>query len=132
MRIKLASVFVDDQDKALSFYTEVVGFEKKQDIPIDGARWLTLVSREDPGGTELVLEPDGNPVLDGAVVRLKTALVEHSIPFTAFEVDDIEVEHARMRGLGVRFVLPPTSAGPVTQAVFDDTCGNLIMMYQVD
>ena len=125
MRIHLTSIFVDDQDKALRFYTEVLGFVKKHDIPLGGeARWLTLVSPAEPEGTELVLEPDSHP----AVEPFKSALVEDGIPFNSFAVDDVRSEHERLTDLGVRFVQPPINLGAVTVAVLDDTCGNLIQI----
>ena len=124
MRIHLASVLVDDQEKALRFYTEVLGFVKKHDIPMGEARWLTVVSPQDPDGTELVLEPSGHP----AVKPFKDALVADGIPFTSFAVDDVKAEYERMRGLGVRFTQEPVDMGPVTTAVLDDTCGNLIQI----
>ena len=124
MRISLTSVMVDDQDKALRFYTEVLGFRLKHDIPMGGPRWITVVSPENPEGTELVLEPDGHP----AAKPFKAALVEDGIPFTAFEVDDVAAEHRRLTDLGVRFTQPPTEMGPVTTAVFDATCGNRIQI----
>src|SRR5262245_33380484 len=126
MRINLSSVLVDDQEKALRFYTQTLGFQKKHDIPVGGYRWLTVVSPEDPGGTELVLEPDGHP----AVKPFKAALVEDGIPFTSFAVTDVAAEHKRLEGLGVRFTQPPTHLGTVITAVFDDTCGNLIQIAQ--
>jgi catechol 2,3-dioxygenase-like lactoylglutathione lyase family enzyme len=124
MRINVSSVFVDDQDKALSFYTEVLGFEKKTEIPLGEARWLTVVSPEDPDGTELLLEPDGHP----AVGPFKRALVEDGIPFTSFAVDDAQAEFERLRERGVRFVQAPVEMESVTTAVLDDTCGNLIQI----
>ena len=124
MRINLASVLVDDQDKALRFYTEVLGFVKKTEIPLGEARWLTVVSPEDPDGVELVLEPDGHP----AVRPFKDALVADGIPFTSFAVADVPAEAQRLKSLGVRFTQEPTHMGPVTTAVFDDTCGNLIQI----
>ena len=124
MRINLASVFVDDQVKALAFYTEVLGFEKRTDLPAGEARWLTVVSPEDPDGVELVLEPDGHP----AVGPFKRALVADGIPFTSFAVSDVVAEHGRLAAAGVEFTQPPTAVGPVTTAVFDDTCGNLIQI----
>lgn len=124
MRIHLTSVFVDDQDKALRFYTEVLGFVKKAEVPVGKDRWLTVVSPEDPDGTELLLEPDGHP----AVKPYKTALVRDGIPAASFAVDDVPAEFARLRGLGVRFTQEPMEAGPVTVAVLDDTCGNLIQI----
>lgn len=126
MRINLTSVLVDDQEKALRFYTEVLGFVKKTEIPLGEHRWLTVVSPEDPGGTELVLEPDGHP----AAKPFKEALVNDGIPFTAFAVDDVRAEFERLSGLGVRFTQEPVDMGPVTTAVFDDTCGNLIQIAQ--
>lgn len=124
MRITLTSVLVDDQAKALRFYTDVLGFEKKTEVPLGEHAWLTVVSRDDPDGVELVLEPDSHP----AAGPFKQALVEDGIPYTAFSVDDVEAEYARLRDLGVRFTQEPTSMGPVTTAVFDDTCGNLIQI----
>jgi catechol 2,3-dioxygenase-like lactoylglutathione lyase family enzyme len=124
MRINLASVMVDDQDKALRFYTGVLGFEKKTEIPMGEHRWLTVTSPEDPNGTELVLEPDSHP----AVRPFKEALVADGIPFTSFAVADVQREFARLRDLGVRFIQEPVDMGPVTTAVFDDTCGNLIQI----
>jgi catechol 2,3-dioxygenase-like lactoylglutathione lyase family enzyme len=128
MRINLSSVLVDDQDKALRFYTQTLGFRKKHDIPVGGGeyRWLTVVSPEDPDGTELVLEPDEHP----AAKPFKSALVEDGIPFTSFEVRDVAAEHKRLVALGVRFTQPPTDLGAVITAVFDDTCGNLIQIAQ--
>lgn len=124
MKIVVTSVFVDDQDKALRFYTDVLGFVKKRDIPLGEARWLTVVSRDDPDGTELLLEPDGHP----AVGPFKRALVEDGIPYASFAVDNVRAEFERLRALGVRFVQEPVEMGPVTTAVFDDTCGNLIQI----
>jgi catechol 2,3-dioxygenase-like lactoylglutathione lyase family enzyme len=124
VRINLSSVLVDDQDKALRFYTEVLGFVKKTEIPLGEHRWLTVVSPEDPDGVELVLEPDGHP----AVRPFKEALVADGIPFTSFAVDDVRAEFSRLQGLGVRFTQEPTEMGPVTTAVLDDTCGNLIQL----
>ncbi|WP_309080410.1 VOC family protein [Zhihengliuella sp.] len=124
MRIHLTSVLVDDQEKAERFYTDVLGFRKKYDIPMGADRWLTVVSPEDPDGTELLLEPSGHP----AAGPFKEALVADGIPFTAFEVDDVRAEYERLRGLDVRFTQEPTEMGPVTTAVLDDTCGNLIQI----
>ncbi|SOJ52516.1 hypothetical protein MSIMFB_00032 [Mycobacterium simulans] len=124
MRINLSSVLVDDQDKALRFYTNVLGFQKKTDVPLGEHRWITLVSPEDPDGTELVLEPDSHP----AVKPFKAALIADGIPFTSFAVDDVRAEFERLRGLGVHFTQEPTDMGPVTTAVLDDTCGNLIQI----
>ena len=115
MRIVVTSVFVEDQGEALGFYTEVLGFRKKEDVPLGEDRWLTVVSPEEPDGVELLLEPSGHP----AVEQFKRALVE-----------DVEDEHARLEGLGVKFTQPPTAFGDVTTAVFDDTCGNLIQILQ--
>ncbi|MEU9707914.1 VOC family protein [Streptomyces sp. NPDC059164] len=127
MRINLTSVFVDDQEKALRFYTDVLGFTKKHDVPLGGEdRWLTVVSPEDPDGTELLLEPDKHP----AVKPYTTALAEDGIPATAFAVDDVRAEFDRLSKLGVRFTQEPTEMGPVTTAVLDDTCGNLIQIVQ--
>jgi catechol 2,3-dioxygenase-like lactoylglutathione lyase family enzyme len=124
MRINVTSVMVDDQDKALRFYTDVLGFVKKTEVPLGEARWLTVVSPEEPEGTELLLEPDAHP----AAKAFKQALVEDGIPFTSFAVEDVPDEVERLRGLGVRFTQEPVEAGPVTTAVFDDTCGNLIQI----
>ncbi|MFE7620009.1 VOC family protein [Streptomyces sp. NPDC057496] len=124
MRIHLSSVFVDDQDKALRFYTDVLGFVKKNEVPLGKDRWLTVVSPEAPDGTELLLEPDGHP----AVKPYKTALVTDGIPAASFAVDDVRAEFDRLRGLGVRFTQEPLKMGPVTTAVLDDTCGNLIQI----
>ena len=126
MRIVVTSVLVDDQAKALQFYTEVLGFQKKADIPMGEARWLTVVSPQDPDGTELLLEPDGHP----AARPFKNALVEDGIPYTSFGVDDVTAEFRRLRDRGVRFTQEPLEMGPVTTAVFDDTCGNLIQIAQ--
>ena len=124
MKINLASVLVDDQDKALRFYTEVLGFTKKTEVPLGAHRWLTVVSPEEPDGVELVLEPDEHP----AAKPFKNALVEDGIPFTSFAVADVEREYERLRGLGVRFTQPPAAMGPVVTAVLDDSCGNLIQI----
>ncbi|MFD8464033.1 VOC family protein [Streptomyces cyaneofuscatus] len=127
MKIHLTSVFVDDQEKALRFYTDVLGFVTKHDVPMGGPdRWLTVVSPEDPDGTELLLEPDRHR----AVGPYKTALVEDGIPAAAFAVDDVRAEFDRLRGLGVRFTQEPLDMGPVTTAILDDTCGNLIQIAQ--
>ena len=124
MKVNLASVYVDDQEKALRFYTDVLGFRKKQDIDLGEARWLTVVSPDEPDGVELLLEPDSHP----AARPFKQALVDDGIPFTSFAVDDVERETERLRGHGVTFTQAPTDMGPVTTAVFDDTCGNLIQI----
>ena len=125
MKIVVTSVFVDDQEKAVQFYTNVLGFTKKHDVPLgQNMRWLTVVSPGEPNGVELLLEPANHP----AVAPFRDALVGDGIPWTSFGVDDIHAEHARLSGLGVRFTQPPTQMGPVTTAVFDDTCGNLIQI----
>jgi catechol 2,3-dioxygenase-like lactoylglutathione lyase family enzyme len=124
MRIHVMSVLVDDQAKALRFYTEVLGFVKKVEIPLGEHAWLTVVSPEDPDGTEISLEPDEHP----AARPFKEALVEDGIPFASFAVDDVAAEYERLLGQGVRFTQPPIDMGPVTTAVFDDTCGNLIQI----
>ena len=127
MRIYVTSVLVDDQAKALDFYTNVLGFQKKTDIDLGGASWLTVVSPEQPDGTELLLEPSGHP----AVGPYKDALVEDGIPATSFAVDDVQMEFERLRSSGVRFTQEPLEMGGVTTAVFDDTCGNLIQIVRV-
>ncbi|MET9222504.1 MULTISPECIES: VOC family protein [unclassified Streptomyces] len=125
MRIHLTSVFVDDQAKALAFYTDVLGFVKKYDVPVgEKDRWLTVVSPDEPGGTELLLEPAGHP----AVTPYRDALFEDGIPLAQFAVSDVKAEYERLSGLGVRFTQEPLEMGPVTTAVFDDTCGNLIQI----
>jgi len=124
MRINLTSVLVDDQDKALRFYTEVLGFEKKTEIPMGEHRWLTVVSPDDPDGVQLVLEPDEHP----AARPFKEALVVDGIPFTSFAVPDVRAETERLRALGVTFTQEPLDMGPITTAVLDDTCGNLIQI----
>jgi catechol 2,3-dioxygenase-like lactoylglutathione lyase family enzyme len=126
VKIVLSSVLVDNQDKALRFYTEVLGFLKKVEVPMGEHRWLTVVSPDDPDGTQLVLEPDSHP----AAGPFKRALVEDGIPFTSFGVDDVQAEYERLRAAGVRFTQPPVAMGPVTTAVLDDTCGNLIQIAQ--
>jgi len=118
---------VDDQDKALKFYTEVLGFVKKNDFPVGEFKWLTVVSPEEPNGTELLLEPSENP----ATKTFKKAVSEQGIPVAAFAVDDIQKEYARLKKLGVEFTMEPTNMGMTTMAVFNDTCGNLIQLYQV-
>lgn len=126
MRIKLTSIMVDDQDKALKFYTEVFGFVKKHDIPVGEYRWITVVSPEGPPDVELSLEPNANPV--GRAFQ--EGLFKQGIPATAFEVGNIEQEYQRLKGLGVVFTQQPNRQGPVTLAVCADTCGNLIQLYQ--
>ncbi|MEV5970155.1 VOC family protein [Streptomyces sp. NPDC051921] len=124
MRINLTSVFVDEQDKALRFYTEVLGFVKKTEVPLGGHSWLTVVSPEDPDGVELVLEPNQHP----AAKAYQDALAADGIPVNSFAVDDVRAEFARLRALGVRFTQDPVDMGPVTTAILDDTCGNLIQI----
>ena len=127
MRINITSIYVADQQQALDFYTRVLGFEVKHDVPVgDGARWLTLVSPEDPDGTELLLEPMGHP----AAAVFCEALYADGLPFTQFEVSDIEAEYRRLLDFGVVFSMEPTEAGPVTVAVLDDTCGHWIQLIQ--
>jgi catechol 2,3-dioxygenase-like lactoylglutathione lyase family enzyme len=130
VKIKLTSVPIDDYDKALTFYTKVLGFVKKHDIPLgDGARWITVVSPDEPNGTELLLEPNATyPTMKA----LKEALVQDGIPYTAFLVEDVQEEYERMRGLGVEFTMEPTNMGMTTAAILDDTCGNLIQIYQLN
>jgi catechol 2,3-dioxygenase-like lactoylglutathione lyase family enzyme len=123
-RITTASVFVDDQAKALAFYTDVLGFQPKTDVPLGEFRWLTVVSREVPDGVELLLEPDEHP----AAKPFKAALVADGIPFTSFSVPDVQQEYDRLTALGVRFTQQPVAMGPVTTAVLDDTCGNLLQI----
>jgi catechol 2,3-dioxygenase-like lactoylglutathione lyase family enzyme len=127
MKIKLNSVFVDDQDKALKFYTDILRFVKKNEIPLGEAKWLTVVSPDGPDDIELLLEPNGNP----AAKTFQQAMFEQGIPLTAFAVDDIQQEYERLKSLGVVFRSEPVQMGPATIAVFDDTCGNLIQIYQV-
>ena len=124
MRINVTSVLVDDQDKALRFYTDVLGFEKKAEVPLGKHRWLTVVSPEDPDGVELVLEPDEHP----AARLFKQALGSDGIPFTSFAVADVHAEARRLQALGVAFTQQPAQMGPITTAVLDDTCGNLIQI----
>ena len=127
MKIKLTSVFVDDQEEALIFYTNVLGFEKKEDVPVGQFKWLTVVSPEEPEGTELLLEPSDNP----AAVEYKKSLFEQGIAAAAFVVDDIHAEYERLKELGVEFSMEPNDMGSSTIALFDDTCGNRIQIYQV-
>ncbi|AUX44341.1 hypothetical protein SOCE26_058050 [Sorangium cellulosum] len=126
MKIKLNSIIVEDQDRALKFYTEVLGFKKKHDIPLGEYRWITLVSPEGPDDIELVLEPNANP----AAKTYQQALFAQGIPLTAFEVTDLKAEFARLKEHQVVFTKEPTAAGPVMIAVLSDTCGNLIQLYQ--
>jgi catechol 2,3-dioxygenase-like lactoylglutathione lyase family enzyme len=127
IKIHVTSVLVDDQDKALKFYTEVLGFVKKNDIPVGEYKWLTVVSPAEPDGVELLLEPDQNP----ASKAFKQAIFAQGIPATSFAVDDIQQEYERMLALGVEFTGPPTNMGPVTIATLNDTCGNLIQIAQM-
>ena len=130
MKITMTSVSIADYDKALHFYTEVLGFVKKRDIPLgEGARWITVVSPESIDGTELLLEPNADYP---AMKALKEALIADGIPFTTFEVDDIQKEYARLKKLGVEFTMEPTNMGMTTVAIFDDTCGNLIQIHQMN
>ncbi len=124
MRIAVTSIYVDDQRKALAFYTDVLGFQKRQDVPLGEASWLTVVSPTDPDGPELLLEPAGHP----AVGPYREALVADRIPLAQFAVEDVHAEYQRLTAAGVRFTQEPTTMGPVTVAVFDDTCGNLIQV----
>ena len=126
MRIKLTSIMVDDQDKALRFYTDVLGFKKKNDIPVGEYRWITVTSPEAPHDLELALEPNANP----AARMFQEAMFKQGIPLAAFEVADLATEFSRLSAQGVAFIKPPTPAGPVSLAVFADTCGNLIQLYQ--
>ena len=126
MRIKLNSIFVDNQDKALNFYTKVLGFKKSKEIPVGEFKWLTVASPEGPAEIELSLEPNANP----AAKAYQEAIFKQGIPITAFEVDDLRAEHERLKRLGVMFTMQPTDQGPVVIAIFADTCGNLIQLYQ--
>jgi catechol 2,3-dioxygenase-like lactoylglutathione lyase family enzyme len=126
MKIKLTNVYIDDQDKARNFYTELLGFVVKRDIPAGEFKFLTVVSPDEPDGTELLLEPNDNPT----ALAYQKALFEQGLPDATFFVDDIQQEYERMRKLGVTFTIPPTPMGPVTAAVLDDTCGNLIQLIQ--
>ena len=126
LKIIVTSILVDDQAKALAFYRDVLGFAPKHDIPLGDHRWLTLTSPGERDGVELLLEPDAHP----AAKPWKAALVADGIPCTMFGVDDVHAEHARLSAAGVRFTQPPTAMGPVTTAVFDDTCGNLVQIAQ--
>lgn len=128
MKISHTSIFVDDQDKALAFYTDKMGFVKKHDVPVGEFKWLTVVSPEEPDGTELLLEPNDNPVAS----TYQKGLFEQSIPITAFTVSDIQAEYERLKGLGVEFTMEPTNAGTTTIAVLNDTCGNLIQIFQMN
>jgi catechol 2,3-dioxygenase-like lactoylglutathione lyase family enzyme len=127
MKIYISNVFVDDQDKAEKFYTEVLGFEVKDDVPVGDNRWLTVTSKGAAEGPELLLEPGDHP----AVPPYKAALVADGIPANSFKVDDVDAEFERLKGLGVRFTQEPMTAGPVKMAVLDDTCGNLIQLIEM-
>ena len=127
MRIYVTGVFVDDQDKAEKFYCDTLGFQVKHNIPVGEFRWLTLVSGEQPEGTELLLEPSNHP----AVNQYKEALVADGILAHSFQVDDLDAEHKRLSDLGVQFTVAPMDAGPVRMAVLDDTCGNLIQLIEM-
>ncbi|MCW2697971.1 MAG: putative Glyoxalase protein [Modestobacter sp.] len=127
MKIAMTSVLVDDQEKALRFYTDVLGFQTRHDVPLGTHRWISVVSPQSPDGVELVLEPDAHP----AARPFKQALVADGIPYTAFAVDDLQAEFTRLSGLGVTFTQEPLQMGPATTAVLDDTCGNLIQLIQI-
>jgi predicted enzyme related to lactoylglutathione lyase len=127
IRIVVTSVFVEDQEKALEFYTGVLGFVKKTDVPLGDARWITVAAAADPGGVELLLEPNGNEVAR----TYQRGIKEQGIPATSFAVDDVEAEYERLVNAGVTFTQEPAQMGPVTIAVFDDTCGNLIQLAQM-
>jgi len=130
MRIRLESVSIDDYEKALDFYTGTLGFVKSKDVELgQGVRWLTVVSPEDPDGPELLLEPNATYP---AMKALKEALMKDGIPFTAFEVSDVHQEYARLKDRGVEFTMEPTNMGTTTVAILNDTCGNLIQMYQMN
>ena len=125
MRITLVSIHVENQDRALAFYRDVLGFVPKMDIPMGAYRWLTVVAPDRPDGPELVLEPNAHP----AARAYQDALLRHGIPMNSFEVDDVDAEHRRLRERGVEFTRPPSDAGPVRIAVFADTCGNLVQIH---
>lgn len=127
MIINVTSVFVDDQAKALEFYTSKLGFVKKTDVPAGAARWLTVVSPERPDGAELLLEPNEHP----AAQAFQKAIVADGIPAASFGVHDVAGEYERLLNEGVTFVQPPTDMGPVTTAILDDTCGNLIQIASI-
>ncbi|MEL6110111.1 MAG: VOC family protein [Planctomycetota bacterium] len=128
MKIYVTSVPVDDQQRALEFYTEKLGFEKKHDIPMGEHRWLTLTEPKNPDSVELLLEPSAHP----AVPPFKSALLADGIPMLSLRVDSVSGEHERLVGLGVEFTQPPTEMGPTISAVFNDTCGNLIQLVQFE
>jgi catechol 2,3-dioxygenase-like lactoylglutathione lyase family enzyme len=127
MKVYVTSVMVDDQEKALRFYTDVLGFVKKNEVDLGEFRWLTVVAADDPDGVEISLEPDEHP----AAKPFKAALAADGIPYTSFAVDDVRAEYDRLRARGVEFTQAPTEMGPVTTAVLDDTCGNLIQLAQL-
>lgn len=127
MKIYITSVLVDDQEKALEFYTNVLGFQKKHDLPLGKDRWLTVTSPGDENGVELLLEPSSHP----AVAPFKDAMVKDGIPFASFAIDNLELEHARLTQLGVEFIQPPVAHEGYMTAVFDDTCGNLIQIIEL-
>jgi glyoxylase I family protein len=126
MKIKLTSIMVDDQDRALAFYTQVLGFKKRREFPVGAYKWITVVSSEGPDDVELSLEPNANP----AGKTFQRAMFDQGIPVAAFEVTDLTAEFARLKAAGVAFTSEPTRMGPVTIAIFSDTCGNLIQLYQ--
>jgi catechol 2,3-dioxygenase-like lactoylglutathione lyase family enzyme len=126
MRVYVTNIFVDDQDKAKAFYCDVLGFEAKNDIPLGDYRWLTVVSKDDPDGVEVLLEPSGHR----AVPPYKEALFADGIPAHSFMVEDLDAERQRLGALNVKFVQEPLDAGPVRMAILDDTCGNLIQLIE--
>lgn len=126
MKIIVTSLFVQDQDKALAFYTETLGFVKKHDVPAGKFRWITVASQDAPDGTELVLEPNDHP----AAKEYQKRLAADGIPATMFGVEDMDAEYARLSENGVKFTMKPTKMGDLTIAIFDDTCGNLIQIIQ--
>ena len=128
MKIKLTSIFVNDQNKAFDFYTQILGFAKKADVSAGKYRWLTVVSQEEPNGSQLVLEPNDNP----ASRSYQEAIYKQGIPATMFFVDDIQKEYRRLKGLGVKFTMEPTKTPGSTIARLDDTCGNLIQITQLE
>jgi catechol 2,3-dioxygenase-like lactoylglutathione lyase family enzyme len=127
LRIVLTSIFVEDQNRALAFYTDVLGFVPKTDMPLGEARWITVASPADPDGVELLLEPNSNPVARA----YQEAIYDQGLPATSFAVDDVQAEYDRLTALGVRFTQEPAAMGPVTTAVLDDTCGNLLQLAQI-
>jgi catechol 2,3-dioxygenase-like lactoylglutathione lyase family enzyme len=127
LRIVLTSIFVEDQNRALAFYTDVLGFVPKTDMPLGEARWITVASPADPDGVELLLEPNNNPVARA----YQEGVYGQGLPATSFAVDDVQAEYDRLTALGVRFTQEPAAMGPVTTAVLDDTCGNLLQLAQI-